>query len=158
MKYESGVQGWGRKAKYCGSVRKGEIKAWLREAESQVVWLLPLGLLLPQVRLSEGVHGFQQSSMTLSGWFLNIGTPDCRVSAGGFYALLFGCWNRNPTWIVQPQQASRIAKRIMWCGKVPSSSFLFSFLSFLMEAFNFSKRWTRVFIAKVKGRLEAKLY
>lgn len=59
-----------------------------------------LGLLFPQVRLSEGVCTFQKSSMTLSRWLLNTGTPDCGISAGGFYAILFGCWNINPTWIV----------------------------------------------------------
>lgn len=62
--------------------------------------------------------------MTLSRWFLNIGTPDCRVSAGGFYAVLFGCQNINPTWIVQQQQVSWVAKRIMCSGEVLFSPFL----------------------------------
>lgn len=56
---KSGVQGRGRKDKYCASVGRGGIKAWFGEGGSCVVGLLPLGLLFPQVRLSEGVHVFQ---------------------------------------------------------------------------------------------------
>lgn len=49
-----------------------------------------LGLLFPHVRRTGGVHTFQKSSMMLSGWLLNTGTPDCGIPAGGFYAILFG--------------------------------------------------------------------
>lgn len=93
--------------------------------------------------------------MTLSGWFLNTGTPDCGVSAGGFYAVLFGCWNINPTWIVQQQQASRRAKRIMWCREVLSSTFFLLFLrvAFIQLLREVQPRRHR----QVQGRFEARL-